>query len=147
MANYYASARSNYFKVTDEKAFKDFCSKVGLGVWDSSKEDHTLYAIYPQNDDGGGWDLDLNVLDYQSEQEGEDSEPHGDLIEELSKYLADDEVCIIQEVGAEKLRYLNAYAICFNNKGERETLDLSSLAFEAAAELTSKPENLTEAQY
>ncbi len=144
MANYYASARSNYFKVKDFEKFSNFCAEVGLGIWKRG-EGKESYAIYPLNEDSGGFDLELSCLDNDINEEN--TRDHGDLIEELSFHLEDDEVCILQEVGAEKLRYLNAYAICFNNKGERETLDLSSLAFEAAVDLTGKPENLTPVEY
>ena len=32
MANYYAAARSNYFAVKDEKAFREWADQLGLAV-------------------------------------------------------------------------------------------------------------------
>jgi len=30
MANYYATSRSNYFKVKDNEKFKEFCGEIGV---------------------------------------------------------------------------------------------------------------------
>ena len=45
----------------------------------------------------------------------------------VSDHLEDDEWCVIQEVGAEKLRYLVGYSTAFNNKGEVFTVSLDDI--------------------
>lgn len=62
MANYYATARSNYFGVKDRQAFKDWADSRNLEWWSQAhlpqdeEDDDTLFAICPsQDDDCGCW--------------------------------------------------------------------------------------------
>jgi hypothetical protein len=64
-------------------------------------------------------------------------------MEELALHLADEEVAVLQEVGAENLRFVNGYAIAVNNKGERRDISLENI-YDLAKELGS---NITKAEY
>ena len=50
-----------------------------------------------------------------------------DLLEELAPHLAKDEVAIIMESGAEKLRYVVGYAGAINYRGERVDISLDAI--------------------
>jgi hypothetical protein len=112
MANYYASCRTNYFKVKDSAAFQEAMSEIpDLDVIEEEKS----FVILLDCPDGGGWPsfayngeaIDLPVL--------------------VSQHLADNSVAVFIEAGAEKLRYICGYAEAINNKGQRRIVDLNSI--------------------
>lgn len=140
MANYYASARSNYFRVKDVIAFKEWAASRGLGVWEQQGEQGdtpvTLYAIYPRNDDSGGWPSGA----FNAEDELEEF----NVFEELAPHLADGWVAILLEVGAEKLRYLCGHAHVISADGK---VSFISLEEEALKRAKKKGQHVTEALY
>jgi hypothetical protein len=118
MANYVATARSNYFKVKDAEGFKSWvsnCPNVAL----ISRDDGT-FAVYSDDPDSGSWPT------FKWDEEiGDDVE--FDLFEEIAEFLIDGEIAVFMEVGAEKLRYCNGYAIAVHSNGEYETLNLDRI--------------------
>lgn len=132
MANYYSTARTNYFRVKDVDAFnawvKEFEDNYRVEV--VSKED--TFAILFDSESG-----------IPTSREVDGDYDHLDFMDELSKHLADDEVAILHEAGAEKLRYINGFAIAINNKAERRVISLDDI-YTFAKELGK---NVTLAQY
>lgn len=137
MANYYASARTNYFAVTDLEAFKAELESKTSSVEVVSKEEDglTLVALLGSDDDGAGF-----PFDYEDE-DGEYVEL--DWAEIFKAHLEDGWVAIIMESGAEKLRYIAGYAVAYNSKGETVAINLDQI-YEKAKSLGS---NITEATY
>ena len=134
MATYMELARSNYFTVRDKDAFKEFL-------------DHFSSVELIEDDQGrvgfmahDGLPLDLIV----DKDTGEDD--HIDFVGELSGHLADGEVAVVQVIGWEKMRYLNAYATAVNSKQDVVTVDISDI-YPLAKELTDRPEEVTAVQY
>jgi len=131
MANYYATARSNYFKVKDTKKFEKFCNKVGVemvtqndlvGFICSRSENGSLpSAIY--ND--GDWE-DIDLCDM------------------IASHLCRGQVAVMMEVGAVKHRYVNGYAVAVNWKGEVKEVSLDMI-YDLAKKLGVK--NVTKAEY
>lgn len=118
MANYVATARSNYFKVKDPEAFESWvanCPNVGL-----ISEDDGTFAVYSDDPDSGSWP------NYRFDEETEDYEEF-DIFAEIAEFLIDGEIAVFMEVGAEKLRYCNGYAIAVHSNGEYETLNLGRI--------------------
>lgn len=118
MANYVATARSNYFKVKDAEGFKSWvanCPNVAL----ISLDDGT-FAVYSDDPDSGSWP------NYRWNEETEDCEEF-DIFAEIAEFLIDGEIAVFMEVGAEKLRYCNGYAIAVHSNGEYETLNLDRI--------------------
>jgi hypothetical protein len=106
MANWYGSARSNYVRVRDREAFLDWADSLPhVEVVDKGDMFALLVA-------GDGW---------PSFRDGADEEL--DLATEIANHLAEGEVFIFQEVGAEKLRYLTGWAKAVNRAGH--TLEVS----------------------
>jgi hypothetical protein len=108
MANYDGYCRANYFRLHDEEAvesFRELCEHWGLRLLEggaNSDEPAGLFSFYVE--DGG----------YPT-PDGEE----GDAVElwqQLAPLLADGSVCIIEEVGHEKMRYLNGWAVAFTNR-------------------------------
>jgi hypothetical protein len=137
MANYYGSARSNYFRVKSETAFLAALHDIP-DIEVHTGQDGTVCVLVTGGDFGGwptlGWNEDTDE-DYEI-----------DLPAIVSEHLEDDEVAIFMESGAEKLRYVVGYAVAVNNKGEREEVSLYDI-YELAAGMTSKPENIIPAEY
>ncbi|HEV7928121.1 MAG TPA: hypothetical protein VGR14_22405 [Verrucomicrobiae bacterium] len=96
MSNYYATARSNYFKVKDIPGFKEWAQGHGLEVFDGRGKDATFFAI-------GGTESGWPSSAY-NEKTGECEEI--DFNAELQAHLADGQVAILMEGGAEAMRYV-----------------------------------------
>jgi len=122
MANYYATARSNYFKVKDADAFKAWCLRSSLEVLEGNEN---LYAIASADPDGGGWPCQ------RDDEPGNELEEF-DLVDELAGHLAGNCVAILMESGAEKLRYVIGVAIAVNAKGESIQIELEDIYDRAA---------------
>ena len=141
MANYYATARSNYFAVKDAQAFRDWADGLGLTILEPDPKDKAAdgivrFGIAPGDDDGGSWPTSL------SDAETGYSEDI-DVAGQLSAHVADDEVAVLIEVGNEKLRYMTGFAVAVNSHGAFVVVDLETI-YEAALTLGS---NITRAEY
>lgn len=109
MANYYATARTNYFKVKDLDAFKEWLKSVRMNDLSLIEDADTgRVGINATCGDCAGW-----MLNY----EDDDGEEH-DLLAELAEHLTEGEVAILVEAGAEKVRYVHGFAMAVNHKGE-----------------------------
>jgi hypothetical protein len=88
----------------------------------SQKDDsgRILYGFCDANDNGGG-------LDYFTYDDETGDEQEIEWVQILAKHLADGWVAIIMEVGHEKYRYFNGYAIAINSKGETRELNLNDI--------------------
>jgi hypothetical protein len=142
MANYYAAARSNYFAVKDEAAFREWADRLGLTVLEPDHRDKTAdgirrLGIAPGNGgDSGGWPDST----YDADQDEVDE---FDLTEELAPHLADDEVAVLMAVGNEALRYVTGRAVAVNSRGKIVSINLDTI-YDAARELGP---NITRAEY
>lgn len=120
MANYTGSARSNYFRVRDEAAFLAWVETLPGVVARRDDEDLSRFVLLVEEGDDGGWPNWL--YDEQAE-----SEEEIDLHAELADHLAEGEVAILEEVGAEKLRYLVGYAVAVNHRGEKLAVSIDDI--------------------
>jgi hypothetical protein len=132
MANYYESARSNYFLVKDVDAFKADLNGSGLGI-QGNNDNPNQVALFATEDG------------FPSEIYDEDSFEGVEIVWEdiFEKHLLDDEVVIIMGAGAEKLRYVNGWAVAYNNKRESKVVSLHDI-YDLAKELGSE---ITRAEY
>jgi len=142
MTHYSATARSNYFAVKDETAFREWATRLGLTVMEDALYGKTAkcirrFAISPGNrDHGGGWPFNVR----NEETGGYDSV---EVAEQLSAHLADDEVAVLLEVCYNDLQYVTGLAEAVNNKGSAEFVSLDSIY--AVARRLGK--NITRAEY
>jgi hypothetical protein len=138
MANYCGTARSNYFRVKDEEAFKAWVKVSGVSLLDENADAEGRFGITPAElSDSGCWPTSR-----YDEETADNIEV--DVLDELAEHLADGEVAILMEVGSEKLRYVGGTAQAINNnKGEYEFIDLYQI-YKLAADLGP---NITEAEY
>lgn len=115
MADYIATARTNYVRFKDEAALKQalaLADKYGLSTYHDQPEEPLCAMFY--SDDGS-----LSLYDNETEEDAD-----WDVIATL---MDDDQVLIAMEAGAEKLRYIGGYAQAWNSKGECISLVLSDI--------------------
>jgi hypothetical protein len=136
MANWYGTARSNYFRVKDKDAFLKWADGRGLGVF--KKEDSAdLFAIYGgESADDGSWPS------YDVEGDTEI-----DLVTELAQHLPKGQIAVLMEIGAEKLRYLTGVAIAVNHKGRVVGLTLNDIYRKASRIFRVAESEITQATY
>lgn len=118
MANYYESARSNYFLVNDVEKFKEVIDTInGLEIVSKpDDEGNTLVALLGDEE---FWPSTLVTDDLDEiEIEWEDI---------FKEHLADNWVAIFMGAGAEKLRYVNGWAVAYNNNGESKAITLEDI--------------------
>jgi hypothetical protein len=136
VANWYGTSRSNYFRVKDAGAFLKWADERGLGVF-KHQHDEGVFAIHggASTDDGSWPSYDM--------EEDEDI----DLVAELAEHLCGDQIAVLLEIGAEKLRYLTGVAIALNSQGATVELTLSDV-YRTAAHTFRVPESaITRAEY
>ena len=102
MANYSATSRSSYFRVKSRAAFDEWLSTVAYNDLTVLETDDPLrVGLNATNGDCAGFSIEF---------EDEDGESRN-LLEELAKHLADGEVAVLMEAGAEKCRYVAGFAV------------------------------------
>jgi hypothetical protein len=135
MANWYGTARSNYFRVKDSDAFLKWADGHGLGVF-KNEESSDLFAIHGGSTDDGSWPS------YDVEGDTEI-----DLVNELAQHLPKGQIAVLLEIGAEKLRYLTGMAISVNHEGRVVELTLSDIYRKAARAFRVAESEITQATY
>ena len=128
MSDWYGKARSNYFRVKDELKFTKWLGSMEespgeLNV-DKDKEGRlciicsTFFGGWPQFDSDGE-PIDFAAL--------------------LAPHLEENSIAVLQEIGAEKMRYLTGTAVALNAKGvtrEVSICDIYKLAADLGGEVT-----------
>lgn len=135
MADYYASARSNYFRVKNKQEFIDWCVSLELGsiFKTDEKTNDELCGFLVKSEFGSVPHCRI---------EGEECKDI-DFLDELSTHLPDGEVAVVIEVGKEKMCYLSGFASAVNSKGETLTVSLNEI-YERAKGLG---DNITPAEF
>lgn len=132
MANWYGTCRSNYFAVRDVEAFKEMLPKYEATF---IVNNDGLVGFISNNESG-------SFPQYWDEATDEDSS----IVDEIAPHLAENQVCVIQEVGAEKARYLTGKAFAIAWTGETILLTIDDIYALAQSEFGSDAK-ITEAIY
>lgn len=119
MANYYGTARTSYVKIKNIEAFKEAMSPYPVEIIEQDGK----YGLLDTHPDGGGW-----CWTRWEDGDYEDDDP----VDLIAPHMEDDQVMIMVETGHEKYRYVTAYAVVFNAKGDCKTIHLSDAAHELA---------------
>ncbi len=141
MADWYGSARSNYFRVKDAEAFKEWVDSVPdlAARQETEGKDKGKFMLWSAHE-YGGWPTDR----YNEET---DEHEQYDLGTELSKHLADGQVAVLMEIGAEKLRYLSGVAVAINWRGKRTEVSLEDIYDVAARRFNVKARAISRVSY
>lgn len=118
MANYYEKARTNYFKVKDPVEFQDFIELFNGNIDLVVEKKKGSYALLFSEESG---------VPSQYYHEDKDEYIEVDFISELSRFITDDSIVVIQAVGSEKLRFVSGYAIAVNSKNEQVSININEI--------------------
>ncbi len=152
MANFYGSARTNYFKVKDKEVFLKALEHVpDIEVVNENTPPYSSEGVVPDDFDFGGMGIlvsegDCGCFPSWGYDGDNDEELEFDLPILVSEHLVDGEVAIFMECGAEKLRYVTGWAQAINNKAETKFISLTDI-YSVAKELTNRPDDITHAEY
>lgn len=140
MANYYATARSNYFRVRNVEKFRDWVQSIpGLRILEKEVDGEVQYfGICARDTDSGGWP------GHRFAQTPDENDTELDLLTELSKHLVPDSVAVLMEAGHEALRYVVGHAQAVDCHGNVVEVSLNDIYAEARQDLGGE---ITEAQY
>ena len=138
MANFYGTARTNYFEVKDLEAFEE-----AMGRLPDLEIIHNDGLVGLMVNDGDSGCFPSFTYD---EDNAEFDEQEIDIAEYVAEHLADGAVAIFIQAGAEKLRYVSGYAEAINNKFQRKALSLDNI-YDMAAGLTTSAKAITRAEY
>ena len=122
MANYHASARSNYFKVKDVTKFKQFCEDLDMTFIENTEG---AVGFLCEETQEGSIPTHKRVVN-QEESDFDDWE-EVDFDHELSKHLENGEIAVYMEVGHEKFRYLVGAAVAVNSHGETCEISINDI--------------------
>lgn len=134
MADYLATTRTNYFRVTDEERYQELFEHLMSDgdIEDLTKEhDGVLYHGF------GAY----GSIDYQ--ETGESDCDFDFFLHELQKILPDDEAFIYIESGHEKLRYVDGCSFVVTSKEVRAEC-LTSWTKDTVKELLGEDNTVTE---
>ena len=128
MADWQSTARSNYFRVKDEDAFRTWVERTPPLTYFTHAADDHLFAIGSTT----GWPM-------TAYNQAEDEEVEIDLPMELSLHLAEGQVAVLMETGAEGLRYVTGFAVAVNERGETVSLHMAEIYQRAAERFGIEP--------
>lgn len=142
MATFYGVGRSNYIKVKDKDAFKEFIESFNnhFEIIDAEDEDgETLYGLISESDDG-----DLPYFKY--DENGDEVESF-DFMKEISEHLAEekDNIFVWMMSGHEKMRYIGGDSVAINHEGVVTGINLRDIYELCRKEYGVRP--ATEAEY
>lgn len=132
MANYYASARSNYFEVKDPEAFK------------AEMDDYGGFELIEEQK-GFCFLFDEGIINDTYDEEKEDY-VEIDWCDIFKRHLKKYQVVVFMEAGAEKLRYINGFAVAYSWTGEAVSIGLNNI-YEMAQEEFGGDAKISLAQY
>lgn len=125
MSDYICSIRSNFVRVKDEQAFRDFLAP--FDCWLSRD---------PRDGRVGLFCLESVGTPSRHGDKTTDDEPLVDCVEEICEHLCEGEVLIIEEVGCQEnfpFAHLAGVAYAYNHKGECLFVNMASALREKVA--------------
>jgi hypothetical protein len=161
MADYTATARTNYFLVKDVEALKAELRTYGIepATWaENQRGADFVLDDGPKNKPAGAialfsfgtWpQMDEDSVAMRLDIEDEETPVPGayvDLTGLIANHLVEGQVAVFIEIGFEKMTYLAGGATAVNAAGETRSIDLEGI-YAVAKELTTDEHPITIAQY
>lgn len=116
MANWQGAARSNYVRVTDVDALRAEMEPWDISVQEGSGKEAGKFCLLCETGDGG-WPSSREVDDDEGDI-GNDGFVEFDFGEHVMPLVAEGEVLIVMEAGAEKPRYITSWSGAFVRTGD-----------------------------
>lgn len=148
MSNYSCASRTNYFRVKDEKRYKELftglSSKDKIDDFTFTDEKGVLWHGFGSYG-SIGWS-DGKKLEDPDDYDEDDEQDINDFAHELQKILPDGEAFILFEGGNEKLRYVTGTAFVVT-KDDTEFVDIKNGAINAARRMLGDDKWCTKCEY
>lgn len=123
MATWCGAARTNYFRVKDDDAFRAEMDKFGgVEVW-TQPDDPKLFGL--------GFEEGFWPSAYYDFENNDATDV--DFVDIVGSHLEPGQVAVFQTAGAEKLRYITGYAVAVNHEGKTVEIDIDGI-YQAAKE-------------
>jgi hypothetical protein len=136
MAVWYGTSRSNYFRVKDEAAFREWAMSLNIGIFQND-QDAAMFALHPgEHRNDGSWP------NYNYEER---EEIH--FINQLSAHLATGQIAVLMTAGAENMRYVTGDAVAVNPQGQVVSISLNDIYLKAARRFRVPQSSITLAEY
>ncbi|WP_353645731.1 hypothetical protein [Mesorhizobium sp. WSM2239] len=136
MANWYGTCRSNYVHVKNPTAFANWIDQFEAKLIEKDGR----FGFYSENEYG-----DLPTLWEHPETFEELDEPMS-ILDKIHEHLVENEVLVVMEAGAEKVRYVSGWALAIHSSGERVELHLHDI-YKLAQDEFGGDAQITEATY
>ena len=137
MANYESYCRTNYVKVRDKARLMDAINEV-----------NGLELI--EQDDKVGFIIDEGFIEVKDPESCKvvdasliDEDSDISIVHFLAPFMEDKEVCVMQHIGHEKMRYLTGAAIAFDNTKKIVSVCIDDIYRLAEKEFGSVPNSAT----
>lgn len=128
--NYNERSRTNYFKVKDEEALKQFADAISAQVdWEGDRAALIAQEGIPPT--------------MEDEETGDDMEV--DFGAEVCKFLADGEILVLQGSGYEGMRCVTGWATAYDNTGKMVTISIDDIYAKAAKKFKVKEDTISRA--
>lgn len=152
MANWYGSARSNYVQVDDKEGLKKALEPFFHEIQMDDRGEKGVCFVVAMGSEYGGWPSTVFSEVQSSDEEGNEFEDEVEYqfnpAEQICPYLQEGQILIMQEVGAEKLRYLTGWAEAYQAKtGEAVMVSIDDIYKKAAEKFGVDVNSISLAQY
>jgi len=115
MADWYGTTRSNYFKVKDIVEFRAMMSSFDVEIVVKPDTQDTVCFLATTHNGA--------IPTYHPTDDLHEIS----IVDVIAPHLADNQVCIIQEVGAEAKRYLTGTSIAISSTGEQVEVSINDI--------------------
>lgn len=136
MANWQGAARTNYFRVKNVEEFKGWAGNLPNIEVAQKDEGFMLMSTCP---DTGSFPSQV-----YDEETGDEIDIE---LREISQFLAEGQVAVFMEAGAEKLRYVTGWAMAVSWDGQVEFVNIDEIYERAAAKFGVDPSTISNCSF
>lgn len=140
MASWYGTARSNYVKIKDVEGLEKSLAPFPIRIAEGDGKNEGKVCFLSEEPDSGGWPG--SYYDHETDEEIEFL-----VAARICPFMEDDQILVMMEAGAEKLRYITGNAQAYNAKGEECWMQLSDIYAKAADRFGVPRESIAAAEY
>ena len=137
MANYISATRTNYFRVTDEGRYTEIFAN--LYGYEDDVEDFTRTLEDGSVQHGFGAFGEIGYAKDESYEPLSAGDEICDFLEDLAEILPEGEVCVVENAGWEKLRYVVGQAWIASKHAGPVYIDLRAAIADAVRKMLDDP--------
>ncbi len=146
MSSWIGSARTNYFAVKDRAGLEKALAPFEIAI-EAHPEDLAFVSL--RTDDEWGGMPSIAYIESEEDEDGmvEDQEVFFDPVEHICPFMREDQLLVIVESGAERLRYITGVANAYSADGRHVGISIDDIYEKAVKELGADPKCFARATY